>query len=54
MGFAGAGTGTALLGGYDMEKYSGDLVALPLQPDAISGKTNTMTVTWTSLSINHS
>jgi hypothetical protein len=48
------GTGTVLFGGYDTEKYSGNLLALPIQPDAISGKINTMTVTWTSLTIKSS
>jgi hypothetical protein len=49
-----AGTGTVLFGGYDTEKYSGNLVALELQPDAISGRVNTMTVSWTSLSVVNS
>ena len=47
-------TGTILFGGYDTEKYTGDLMALQLQPDAISGQVNTMTIAWTSLSITNS
>jgi hypothetical protein len=43
-----------LFGGYDTEKYTGDLMALDIQPDALSGKVNTMTVAWTSLSITDS
>ena len=46
--------GTILFGGYDKAKYKGELTTLPIQPDAKSGVKNTMTVSWTSLSITDS
>ena len=46
-----ADLGTVLFGGYDSDKYSGDLAALDIQPDAQSGSITTMTVAWTSLSV---
>lgn len=46
-------TGTVLFGGYDTNKYTGEIMALEIQPDANSGKVNTMTVAWTSLSITN-
>ena len=46
--------GTVLFGGYDKAKYKGELTTLPIQPDAKSGIKNTMTVSWTSLSITDS
>jgi len=44
-------SGTVLFGGYDTDKYSGDLGVLPIQPDAQSGNITSMTVAWTSLSL---
>jgi hypothetical protein len=49
----GTSTGTALFGGYDTNKYSGGLMPLEIQPDANSGKANTMTTAWTSLPITN-
>ena len=46
-----ADTGTVLFGGYDSDKYTGDLVALEIQPDAQSGNITSMTVVWSSLSV---
>ena len=40
-----------LFGGYDTDKYSGDLGVLEIQPDAQSGNITSMTVAWTSLSL---
>ena len=40
-----------LFGGYDTDKYSGDLGVLQIQPDAQSGNITSMTVAWTSLSL---
>jgi Eukaryotic aspartyl protease len=45
--------GTVLFGGYDTNKYTGEIMALEIQPDANSGKADTMTVAWTSLSITN-
>jgi hypothetical protein len=42
-----------MFGGYETNKYTGELMALEIQPDANSGKANTMTVAWTSLSITN-
>ncbi|KAJ5377433.1 uncharacterized protein N7496_004842 [Penicillium cataractarum] len=47
----GAETGNILFGGYDKGKFKGDLIAMPIQPDAQSGQITSMTVAWTSLSI---
>jgi hypothetical protein len=44
-------TGTVLFGGYDTEKYTGDLAFLQIQPDAQTGNITSMTVAWTSLSL---
>ncbi|MCJ1285237.1 hypothetical protein MMC26_004577 [Xylographa opegraphella] len=44
-------SGTVLFGGYDTDKYSGDLGVLQIQPDAQSGNITSMTVAWTSLSV---
>ncbi|MCJ1392302.1 hypothetical protein MMC18_005169 [Xylographa bjoerkii] len=44
-------SGTVLFGGYDTDKYSGDLGVLQIQPDAQSGNITSMTVAWTSLSL---
>jgi Eukaryotic aspartyl protease len=46
-----ADTGNILFGGVDTNKYSGDLVALPVQPDAESGSLTSFTVAFTSLSV---
>lgn len=45
-------TGTILFGGVDTEKYTGSLVALPIQPDTQTGSRTSFTVAWTGLSIN--
>lgn len=47
----GSETGSILFGGYDKGKFKGDLIAMPIQPDAQSGQITSMTVAWTSLSI---
>lgn len=47
----GSETGSILFGGYDKGKFQGDLIAMPIQPDAQSGQITSMTVAWTSLSI---
>ncbi|MCJ1436649.1 hypothetical protein MMC27_006030 [Xylographa pallens] len=44
-------SGTVLFGGYDTDRYSGDLGVLQIQPDAQSGNITSMTVAWTSLSL---
>ena len=49
-----ADIGTVLFGDYDSDKYSGDLVALDIQPDSLTGKITSMTVVWTSLSVTGS
>jgi Eukaryotic aspartyl protease len=46
-----AESGNILFGGIDTNKYSGDLVALPVQPDADSGSLTSFTVTFTGLTI---
>ena len=40
-----------LFGGYDTEKYTGDLSVLQIQPDSQSGNITSFTVAWTSLSV---
>lgn len=47
-------TGTVLFGGYDTDKYNGDLTILDIQPDAQSGSITSMTVAWTSLTVTDS
>jgi Eukaryotic aspartyl protease len=47
-------TGTVLFGGYDSDKYSGQLTILEIYPDAQSGIISSMTVAWTSLSVSDS
>lgn len=44
-------SGTVLFGGYDTGKYTGELVLLPIQPDAQSGMIASMTVAWTSIAV---
>ncbi|CRG89996.1 putative aspartic-type endopeptidase opsB [Talaromyces islandicus] len=44
--------GNCLFGGYDTKKFSGNLLSVPIQPDAQSGQLTSMTVAWTSLSLN--
>ena len=44
-------SGTILFGGYDTEKYTGDLVLLDIQPDANTGSITSMTVAWTSFAV---
>ena len=45
-------TGTILFGGYDHDKYIGDLNTLPIQPSGKTNKVDTMFVEWTSLCIH--
>ncbi|GMF66933.1 unnamed protein product [Aspergillus oryzae] len=40
-----------MFGGYDTGKFTGDLIALPIQPDVQAGGITSMTVAWTSLSL---
>jgi hypothetical protein len=47
-------TGTVLFGGYDSDKYMGNLTVLPIQPDSQSGNITSMTVAWTGISITDS
>jgi len=49
-----AATGNILFGGYDTDKYTGDLLTLAIQPDAQTGTISTMTVALTSLGIEDS
>lgn len=44
-----ANTGTILFGGIDTSKYTGSLVALPVQKDATTGTLTSFTVAWTGL-----
>ncbi|GAM38466.1 yapsin [Talaromyces pinophilus] len=44
-------TGSCLFGGYDTKKFSGNLLAVPIQPDESSGELTSMTVAWTALGI---
>ena len=44
-------SGTILFGGYDTAKFSGNLIALQIQPDLHSNTITSMTVAWTSLSL---
>ena len=46
-----ADTGNILFGGVDTSKYSGDLIALPVQKDAQSGDLASFTVAFTGLSV---
>ncbi|PIG82053.1 yapsin [Aspergillus arachidicola] len=46
-----ANFGGIMFGGYDTGKFTGDLIALPIQPDAQTGGITSMTVAWTSLSL---
>ncbi|KAE8133571.1 aspartic peptidase domain-containing protein [Aspergillus pseudotamarii] len=46
-----ANFGGIMFGGYDTGKFIGDLIALPIQPDAQTGGITSMTVAWTSLSL---
>jgi hypothetical protein len=47
-------TGTVLFGGYDTDKYSGQLAVLEIDPDAQTGTISSMTVAWTSFSLTDS
>ncbi len=47
-------TGTVLFGGYDTDKYSGQLMILQIYPDAQSGTISSMTVAWSSLAVTDS
>lgn len=44
-------TGSILFGGVDTKKYMGDLVTLPILPNANSGSTSTFSVAWTGFVI---
>jgi Eukaryotic aspartyl protease len=44
-----ANTGSILFGGVDTSKYTGDLIALPIQNDAQTGTLTSFTVAWTGL-----
>ena len=44
-----ANTGSILFGGIDTSKYTGSLVALPIQKDATTGTLTSFTVAWTGL-----
>ncbi|ERF75846.1 hypothetical protein EPUS_01212 [Endocarpon pusillum Z07020] len=46
-----AENGNILFGGVDTNKYSGDLIALPVQNDSNSGSLTSFTVAFTSLSV---
>ncbi|MCJ1415311.1 hypothetical protein MMC32_001643 [Xylographa parallela] len=46
------GKGSILFGGIDTAKFTGPLLTLDISPDQQTGTINTMTVTFTSLSIN--
>jgi hypothetical protein len=45
--------GNGAVQGYDTNKCTGEIMALEIHPDANSGKANTMTVAWNSLSITN-
>lgn len=45
-------TGVILFGGFDTEKYVGELVTLPIQKNPINGKRDAMYVEWTGLTVN--
>ena len=47
-------SGSILFGGVDTDKYHGELVALPIQPDSRTGQIESMTVAWTGLMISGS
>lgn len=47
-------SGNILFGGVDKAKYSGDLIALPVQNDAQSGNLTSFTVAFTGLSVTDS
>jgi hypothetical protein len=47
-------TGMVLFGGYDSDKYTGNLTVLPIQPDSQSGNITSMTVAWTGISVTDS
>ncbi|KAJ5660881.1 uncharacterized protein N7484_000253 [Penicillium longicatenatum] len=46
-----SGEGNILFGGYDTEKFKGNLTPIAIQPEEESGTITTMTIPWTSLSI---
>lgn len=46
-----ADTGNILFGGVDTNKYNGDLIALPVQPDSDTGALTSFTVAFTGLSV---
>lgn len=49
---AASSTGSILFGGYDSDKFTGELTTLDIQPDASSGNITSMTVAWTALALN--
>lgn len=49
-----AATGTLLFGGYDTDKYTGNLTILEIQPDLDTGIKDEFNVAWTSLTFTNS
>lgn len=49
-----ASTGSVLFGGVDSDKYTGQLVTLPIQPDSQSGTITSFTVAWTNFTLGTS
>ncbi|KAI1608985.1 aspartic-type endopeptidase [Exophiala viscosa] len=49
-----ANTGSILFGGVDTSKYSGNLVALPIQVDSDTDAIDSFTVAWTGLTVSGS
>ncbi|ETN45289.1 uncharacterized protein HMPREF1541_09120 [Cyphellophora europaea CBS 101466] len=47
-------TGSILFGGVDSDKFTGDLVALPIQLDSQSNRITSFTVAWTGLKVTGS
>lgn len=47
-------TGSVLFGGIDTDKYHGNLVGLPIQPDSRTGQIESFSVAWTGLTITGS
>jgi hypothetical protein len=51
---AAANTGSILFGGVDTDKYHGNLVGLPIQPDSRTNQIESFSVAWTGLSVHGS
>lgn len=47
---AASGTGQILFGGYDKNKFTGDLIMLPLQEDSVTNTIDSFAVAWSSMS----